>query len=156
MKLFLKQLATLAIIMSLVFSPSISWAGDIIPAGTELAEDSYVFTIKEATNLLNRIEELEAKEQELERYIQLEALRVSQIDLYKLNLDYSQTQMERYAQLSMTSQNLIDRYNRRDRLQTWENIGFLSLGIALTVGAFLGADAITDHMETNSATSISF
>jgi len=64
--------------------------------------------------------------------------------------------MERYAQLNITNQDLIDRYNKRDRLQTWENIGFLALGMALTVGAFIGADAITDQMETSSATSISF
>ena len=47
------------------------------------------------------------------------------------------------------NQNLLDKYNRRDRLQTWENVGFLALGITLTIGAFLAADAITDHMETN-------
>jgi len=156
MKLLIKQLASMAVVISMIFTPSISLAGDIVPAGTELAEESYVFTIEEATNLLNRIEELEAKEKELERYIHLESLRVQQIDLYKLNLDYSQTQMERYAQLNITNQNLIDRYNKRDRLQTWENIGFLSLGIALTIGAFLGADAITDQMEANGATSVSF
>ena len=156
MKLLIKQLASLIVVMSMIFTPSVSLAGDILPAGTELAEESYVFTIEEATNLLNRIEELEAKEKELERYIHLESLRVQQIDLYKLNLDYSQTQMERYAQLNITNQNLIDRYNKRDRLQTWENIGFLSLGIALTIGAFLGADAITDQMEASGATSVSF
>ena len=53
---------------SIVFCPSASWAGDVIKAGTTLEEDSYVFTIEEATNLLQRIEELEVKEKEL-RYI---------------------------------------------------------------------------------------
>ena len=156
MKLFLKQLVTLAIVTSIIFAPTISWAGDIVPAGTELTEDSYVFTIEEATNLLNRIEELEAKEVELTKYVELESLRLHQIDLYKLNMDYSRTQIDRYMQLNQTNQDLIDRYNKRDRLQTWENIGFLALGMTLTVGAFLAADAITDQMEASNGASVSF
>jgi hypothetical protein len=156
MNSFLNQIISLVVIMSIVFTPSISWAGDIVTAGTELTVDSYVFTIEEATNLLNRVEELEAKEKELERYIELEALRVQQIGLYKLNLDYSQSQVDRYAHLNVINQDLIDRYNKRDRLQTWENIGFLALGMALTVGAFVAADAITDQMEVSTGISTSF
>jgi hypothetical protein len=147
MRFVLKQLMSLAIIASLVFTPNISWAGDVVKAGTTLEEDSYVFTIDEATALLNRIEELEAKELELDRYRELEVLRVQQIDLYKLNLDYSQSQVDRYAHLTVINQDLLDKYNRRDRFQTLENIGFLSLGIAITIAAFVGADAITDQME---------
>lgn len=147
MRFVLKQLMSFVVIASLVFTPSISWAGDIVKAGTTLEEDSYVFTIDEATALLNRIEELEAKELELNNYRELEALRVQQIDLYKLNLDYSQSQVDRYAHLTEINQDLIDKYNRRDRFQTLENIGFLSLGIAITIAAFVGADAITDQME---------
>ena len=156
MNSFLNQIISLVVIMSIVFTPSISWAGDIVTAGTELTADSYVFTIEEATNLLNRIEELEAKEKELDRYIELESLRIQQIDLYKLNLDYTQSQVDRYAHLNVINQDLIDRYNKRDRLQTWENIGFLALGMALTVGAFVAADAITDQMEVSTGVSTSF
>ena len=156
MNSFLNQIISLVVIMSIVFTPSISWAGDIVTAGTELTVDSYVFTIEEATNLLNRIEELEVKENELDRYIELESLRVQQIDLYKLNLDYTQSQVDRYAHLNVINQDLIDRYNKRDRLQTWENIGFLALGMALTVGAFVAADAITDQMEVSTGVSTSF
>jgi len=149
MKLFFKQFMAFVITASIIFYPSTSWAGDIVKAGTTLQEDSYVFTIEEATNLLQRIEELEAKELELNKYKELEVLRVQQVDLYKLNLDYSQSQIDRYMNLNQMNQDLIDRYNKRDRLQTWENIGFLSLGVAITVAAFMGADAITDNMEAN-------
>jgi len=147
MRFVLKQLMSFAVIASLVFTPSISWEGDIVKATTTIEEDSYVFTIDEATALLNRIEELEAKELELDRHRELEVLRVQQIDLYKLNLDYSQSQVDRYAHLTVINQDLLDKYNRRDRFQTLENIGFLSLGIAITIAAFVGADAITDQME---------
>tara|TARA_Y100000287_G_scaffold116222_1_gene93337 strand:+ start:4440 stop:4883 length:444 start_codon:yes stop_codon:yes gene_type:complete len=128
--------------------PSTAFAGDVVPKGTVLSQESYVFTIDEATKLLKRIEELEAKEVELNKYKQLEELRVKQIDLYKLNLDYSQAQVDRYAGLLDTNSELIQRYQKRSEIQYWENFGYLALGITLTVGAFLAADAITDHMES--------
>jgi hypothetical protein len=156
MKVLCSHVMAFAISFSIFFYPQICYAGDIVPAGTELTEESYVFTVEEATALLKRIEDLEAKEVELEKYKDLEAIRLRQIDLYKLNLDYSEAQVNRYMELGNINQDLIDRYNKRDRLQTLENLGFLTLGIALTVGSFLAADAITDHMESTSATSISF
>ena len=128
--------------------PNAAFAGDIMPQGTVLPQESYVFTIDEATRLLKRIEELEAKETELNKYKQLEALRLKQIDLYKINLDYSQAQVDRYAGLLDTNTDLIQRYQKRNEIQHWENFGYLALGITLTVGAFLAADAVTDHMES--------
>ena len=145
---FFSKVTVFVCIFTLVI-PSFAFAGDIKPKVTVLEAESYVFTIDEATRLLKRIEELEAKEKELIRYKELETLRLQQIDLYKINLDYSQSQNQRYINLLDTNQDLLDKYNRRDRLQTWENVGFLALGITLTIGAFLAADAITDHMETN-------
>jgi len=143
-----KTLPALICIFALIFS-NIAIAGDIKPEGTVLAQESYVFTIEEATRLLKRIEELEAKEIELNKYKSLESLRLKQIDLYKLNLDYSQAQNTRYIGLIGTQGDLLEKYNKRDRLQTWENFGYLTLGIALTIGAFFAADAITDSMERN-------
>lgn len=148
MKLFLNKSFVL-FAMALFLAPATSFAGDVMPAGTTLEADSYVFTIEEATKLLKRVEELEAKELELSRYKELEALRVQQVDLYKLNLDYSKSQTDRYAHMVKMDQQIIDKYNRRDRLQTLENIGFLTLGAAIVVTAFIGADAITDEMSAN-------
>ena len=156
MKLIVNQLIAAIITVSIIFAPNICWAGDIVPAGTQLTEESYVFTIEEATALLARVEELEAKEAELARHVELEVLRVQQVDLYRLNLDYSKIQIDRYIHLNQINQDLLDRYNKRDRFQTLENIGFLALGMALTVGAFVAADAITDQMEATTGASVSF
>lgn len=149
MKVFLNKALALFVIALMFVVPTVALAGDVVPAGTTLEVDSYVFTIEEATNLLQRVEELEVKEVELIRYKDLEILRVRQIDLYKLNLDYSQSQVDRYAHLVELDQVIIDKYNRRDRFQTLENIGFLALGAAIVVTAFMGADAITDQMIAN-------
>lgn len=141
--------------MPLCLAPTLAYAGEVMPEGTTLTEESYVFTIEEATELMQRLDDLEVKEKELEQYRELEEVRLQQIDLFKINLDYSQQQIDRYMAINDMNQDLIDRYNKRDRLQTWENIGFLALGMSLTVGAFLAADAITDHMETTGP-SVSF
>ncbi len=143
-----KKILSVFICIVIATTSSVAFAGDIKPKGTVLEEESYVFTIDEATRLLKRIEELETKEVELNKYKLLESLRLQQIDLYKVNLEYSQAQNQRYIGLLDTNQDLIDRYNKRDRMQTWENVGFLALGITLTIGAFLVADSITDHMES--------
>ena len=148
----------IAILLMCVFlgNPTIAVAGDIVAAGTTLESDSYVFTIEEATNLLQRIEELEVKEQELEQYTALDSIRTQQIDLYKINLDYTRSQLTYYIEIESLNQDLISRYNKRSRFHTLENIGFMTLGIGLTIGAFLAADSITDHMETNNAAAVSF
>jgi hypothetical protein len=145
---FKKTLPALICIFALIF-PSVAMAGDIKPEGHVLTEKSYVFTIDEATRLLKRLEELEAKEKQLNSYVKLESLRLKQIDLYKINLDYSQGQNLRYIGLINTQGDLLEKYNKRDRLQTWENFGYLALGITLTIGAFFATDAIIDSMERN-------
>jgi len=145
---FKKTLPALICIFALIFS-SVAMAGDIKPEGHVLTEKSYVFTIDEATRLLKRLEELEAKEKQLNSYVKLESLRLKQIDLYKINLDYSQGQNLRYIGLINTQGELLEKYNKRDRLQTWENFGYLALGITLTIGAFFATDAIIDSMERN-------
>lgn len=143
-----KALTVLVCIISLIL-PNVAIAGDIMPEGTVLKKKSYVFTIDEATRLLKRVEELESKEKELKSYVKLEHLRLQQIDIFKVNLDYSQAQNTRYLGLISTQSDLLDKYNKRDRLQTWENFGYLALGITLTIGAFFATDAIIDGMERN-------
>ena len=147
----LKTIALSLIVSFLILPPKSAIAGEVVPAGTTLEKESYVFTIDEATRLLQRVEELEIKEKKLEQYILLDSVRTQQIDLYKYNLDLTRGQLDSYVKMQAIDQDLIDRYNKRNRFQTLENVGFLALGISLTIGAFLAADSITDHMETNSA-----
>ena len=147
----LKAITLSLIISFLILPPKIAIAGDIVPAGTTLEEESYVFTIDEATRLLQRVEELEVKEKKLEQYILLDSVRTQQIDLYQYNLSLTRSQLDSYIKMQAIDQDLLDRYNKRNRFQTLENVGFLALGISLTIGAFLAADSVTDHMETNSA-----
>ena len=138
---FLNYLFSLFICFSLVLAP-VANAGEIVEAGTTLSEESYVFTIEEATSLMQRLEELEAKEVELDKYKELEQVRLSQIDLYKLNEEFYLTQIDRYKQIDLTNQRLIDRYQRRDRFSGLEKAGFFVLGMGISFGAISAANAI--------------
>jgi hypothetical protein len=127
-----------------LLSISSARAGDVMPAGTVLESESYVFTIEEATALLSRVEELEVKEMELERYIALDEIRTQQIDLYKINIDSTREQLSYHIELAVTHQELINHYNRRNRFNTWENAGFFVLGMGMSYGSFMIADSIAN------------
>jgi len=145
---FIRLILSSIISFSLIFS-NIALAGDIMPQGTVLEEDSYVFTVEEATALMRRVQELEEKELELEKYKELEAVRQSQIDLFTVNEEFYTLQIDRYKQLDITNQALIDRYQRRDRFQGIENAGFFVLGMAITFGSIAAANAIVANQSNN-------
>lgn len=138
---FLSYLFSLIICFNLIFIP-VSNAGEIVAAGTTLSEESYVFSVEEATSLMQRIQELEAKEAELEKYKELEEVRLKQIDLFKLNEEFYLTQIDRYKQIDLTNQNLIDKYQKRDKLNGLEKAGFFILGVGISFGAISAANAI--------------
>lgn len=148
MILILKKSMAFAISFSIIFSSN-AFAGDIVPAGTTLPEDSYVFSIDEAEALMIRVKELEAKEVELEKYRELEVVRLEQINLYKFNEEFYSLQIDRYKQLDLTNQSLIDRYQRRNRFQSAENTGFFILGMAITFGSIAAANAIVANQNAN-------
>ena len=79
----------------------------------------------------------------------LEAVRQSQIDLFTTNEEFYNLQIDRYKQLDLTNQALIDRYQRRDRLQSLENAGFFVLGMAITFGSIAAANAIVANQSNN-------
>ena len=133
----------------IVFAPgSQAFAGDIMPAGTQLEQDSYVFTIEEANSLLNRVEELEQKELLLNEYIALNTIQSRQIDLYKVNYDLIDQQRLQYTELITLNENLLARSRRQNQFRELKDWGLFSLGVAVTIGAFLAADRIGDTMET--------
>lgn len=138
---FLNYLFSIIICFNLIFIPVAS-AGDITPAGTTLKKESYVFTVEEALSLMKRIEELEAKEKELEKYKELEDIRVKQIDIYKLNEKFYTTQIDRYEEIDLRSQDLILKYQKKDRLNNLEKAGYFILGVGLSFGAISAANAL--------------
>ena len=138
---FLNYLLSPIICFNLIFI-SVANAGEIVAAGETLTKESYVFTVEEATSLMQRIQELEAKEAELAKYKELEEVRLRQISLYKINEEFYSSQIERYKQIDLTNQKLILRYQKREKLSGLERAGYFALGVGLSFGAISAANAI--------------
>ena len=137
------------IVLFLFFTNSHSYAGDIMPAGTVLENESYVFTVDEAKDLLKRIEELEIKEEKLNYYLELEPIREEKYRLNTANIDLYKFQIIEYQSIVSMNRAEINRLHKREKWRWLENYGMLFLGVAITTGSFMAADAVSDHMRSN-------
>lgn len=139
------------LIFSLIFSFSISpvLAGDKLPKGYTLNVDSYVFTIDEATRLMERIKYLEKIEKELNEQKKLVIIQGRQIDLLKLNEQHKNDQIKYYADLAGINHKLLKKYEDRSDINSWAKVGYLTLGVAITVGAFVLAGSVIDGTGSN-------
>jgi len=146
---FIYKVFCLCLCFVTIFISSVSYAGDIMPAGTVLDEESYVFTVDEAKDLLKRIEELEIKEEKLNYYLELEPIKEEKFRLNNANIDLYKFQITEYDRIVHMNRIEIDRLQKREKWRWLENYGMLFLGVAITTGGFLATDAITDHMESN-------
>ena len=139
-----RKLISLLSLILFLFSPNV-FAGDVLPAGTVLEEDSYVFTIEEATSLLQRVEELEKKEESLNYYIDLDALSRQKFTLYESNIDLLNFQITEYNNIVQLNGRELERMHKRARLNWLENYGMLILGAVITTTGFIIVDQITDN-----------
>ena len=136
-------------ILFIIACSSNSHAGDVMPAGTVLENESYVFTVDEAKELLKRIEELEIKEEKLNYYLELEPIREEKYGLRTANIDLYKFQITEYQSIATMNRLEISRLHKREKWRWLENYGMLFLGVAITTGSFLATDAVSDHMRSN-------
>tara|TARA_X000000950_G_scaffold61762_1_gene75296 strand:- start:26102 stop:26536 length:435 start_codon:yes stop_codon:yes gene_type:complete len=136
-----------SLIFSFSFSPAI--AGEKLPKGYTLNVDSYVFTIDEATRLMERIKYLEKIEKELVEQKKLVVIQGRQIDLFKLNEQHKNDQIKYYSDLAGINHKLLKKYEDRSDINSWTKMGYLTLGVAITVGAFILAGSVIDGTGSN-------
>ena len=144
-----KYVITLVISLALGLLPAKSFAGDVMPKGTVLEEEAYVFTIEEAESLLGRIEELERKEEQLRYHLELEDINEQKFSLYKSNIDIYKFQVTEYQKIMDMSNLEINRLHKRQKFRWLENYGMLFLGVAIATTSFVIADSVTDEMRAN-------
>lgn len=143
----MNKILKIMLVLSLLISPA--YAGEPMAAGTVLEEDSYVFTIEEAQNLLLRIEELEKKEDQLEEYKNLTFNLEEQIKLQKFTIELKDLQINEYNNLKVLTDDRLRKIEKREKAAKLERWGFLALGVGLTAGSILVADKIDDFAESN-------
>jgi hypothetical protein len=143
----INKILAFSLIFSLTFTSA--FAGEKLPKGYTLNVDSYVFTIEEATSLMERIKLLEQMEKELVEQKKLVEIQGKQIDLFSLNDKNKEDQLRYYSDLSGINHRLLKRYEDRSNINSWAKMGYLTLGVAITVGAFILAGSIIDSSSSN-------
>jgi len=126
-----------------------AFAGDRLPKGYTLNVDSYVFTIDEATRLMERIKLLEQMEKELVEQRRLVSIQGKQINLFRLNEKSKDDQLRYYSDLAGINHRLLKKYEDRSDINSWTKMGYLTLGVAITVGAFILAGSVIDSSSSN-------
>ncbi len=122
-------------------------AADEMKAGSILKEDSYVFTIKEAETLKEKIEELEKKEKILEQYIELDSLKTKQSDLLKISIDLKDQQIVLYKDIITEKDNQIEIIKKQKNKDFLNGAVIFTAGILFTGLSVYAADQLDDSIE---------
>jgi len=148
---FIGRIFSAIALMMLIATPA--FAGERVPAGTVVEEESYVFTVDEAGELMQTIEELEAKvaqqEELLELHEELDTVNEDQqVELEGL-LEIREEQVIAYEEWQEADAARIKALERQRRAAQWERWGFFALGIVVTSGAIIVADQLDDRVIEN-------
>ena len=145
----MKRLLAALIFFSLIFSPV--YAGQPLPAGAVLQEDSYVFTIEDAKKLMLKIEEMEktieVQEEKIKLYENLDENLSGQIVQLEDLIGIKDLQLDEYKNLHQLDIDRLGQLERRNNISNVERWGLFGLGIGVTIGAVLIADKIDDAVE---------
>lgn len=141
-----KDLFLFVVSLTLIL-PTPALAGEPMEVGTVLTEDSYVFTLDEAKDLLKRMEELEKKEELLTQYQELVDVKDQKIGLLEDQLQIKGEMLQERERLLAAADKRIQDLERYTRLRPLEDAGFTLLGIGLAVGLMFAVDAVEDRVE---------
>lgn len=146
----LKQKILSFLICLTLVSPA--YAGDYKKSGTTLTEDSYVFTVEEATDLMNKMsaleQELEKQNQIIEQYKLLDQIQEEEDLTFTELMNVKDLQLSQYKQLHTLDTDRIKQLNRQVNSSKFEKWFFMGLGAGVTIGSILIADKIDDNIES--------
>ena len=128
-----------------LFQTNYAFAGDIMPAGTVLDEESYVFTIEAAKRLQDRLFELEKKEKLLIEYEKLEELYSKKILLYEDNIKILNRKSDNLDQIIFALENQNKELDKKVKYNDLENSLIIGGTVITTVLAFIAVDYINDN-----------
>jgi hypothetical protein len=155
MKKLMKKLFNFVtiLVISLSLVSGQAFAGEALPAGTVLTEDSYVFSLEEAQELRQQIvaleEEVTSKDEIIFEYKRLDLNQLGQIEGLESLLDIRELQIVEYNRMHDVDLSRIHRLERQSKFAKAEKWAFLGIGISITVGSILIADKIDDSVESS-------
>lgn len=126
--------------VSLVFPTA--FAGEILPKGTVLEKDVYAFEQAEATRLMDRVRELEHREELLDLYMEMNLMDEDLISAYKLNLKTKDSVISEYDNLIKLQDKRVEQLEKQRKRHSVEKYVFLFIGVSLTAGALITYDQL--------------
>ena len=130
--------------------PSVSFAGDVMPAGTILTKDSYVFSIDEAERLKIRLDELEQqvkKQDELiTQYQDLDEVHQQKEQVFDATIKIDEATIEEYERLHKLDTARVDKLEREQKFSSVERAGAFTLGVAVTIGSIMLANSVNNGL----------
>lgn len=136
-----------------LFLSNIAIAGDRVPAGTIIQEESYVFSINEAQKLMNEIEtleyELSKKNGIINLYIELDLVQSQQINELEELLNLRNQQILLYENWIEEDLKRIKSLERQIKITQFERWGFFTLGIVVASSSIIIADRLDDSVLEN-------
>lgn len=128
---------------------SIALAGEPVKKGFVVKEDSYLFTIPEAQQLMSRVSDLEKTEKLYKEQVELISVFEEKEVLHNSIIETKNKIIEEHQKLLEIER---ERMEKLEKKQKWNDIrvyAAIFLGATLTMGSFVVADNITDTLERN-------
>ena len=141
-----------SIISILILLSTPAYAGDYMKSGQVLQEDSYVFNLEEATNLMNKMsaleQEVENQKKILEQYKFLDQIQQQEEVTFNDLLEIKESQIVEYKELHYLDVDRIKQLNKQVNSSKVEKWIFMGIGVGVTIGSILIADKIDDQIES--------
>ncbi len=125
-----------------IFISNFASAGEVLTKGTVLEKDIYAFDQKEATDLMERIEELEHKERLLSLYMDLDTLSEETISAYKDGIRIRDREIKKHDELTLLQDKRIKDLEKQRKRHNVEKYVFLFIGVGLTAGSVIAYDSL--------------
>lgn len=139
----------MVLLSSLLFSNT-SFAGEKMPAGTVLRQESMVFTIDEAKRMATYIDKLEKESAKNEQLLQLKNELIEnkndQIISFQDYQDLQKKQIEKYLEIQELDQKRISSLERQTKVRKLETAGAFAGGVVVAVTLLIVADQLDDKI----------
>jgi hypothetical protein len=149
----MKNIVKNIFVIIFIIMPKKAHCGDYQPKGTVLLEDSYVFKISEAKDLMNQMHELEQEVQIqkdlIEQYKLLQENKEKQFTNFEQFLEIKDLQIQDYQKLHTLDQDHITHLERQSNFSKVEKWAFFTAGIGITIGSILIADKVNDQIQVS-------
>lgn len=134
----------LLLFVFIVSFPSVAFSGESLGKGTMTTKDVYCFDQEESTRLIERIKELETKEEMLELYKQIDVNNQEAIEAYKEAIAIREAEIAKYQEINSNDKKRIKQLEFRKKWSSVEKWIYFGVGASLAGGSIILIDSALD------------